>query len=132
MEISIKTLRNDARNGGITAPSGTGGAADNIFESLLYQTCLKCLTMDSYKEAESLMMEVMTMAVKDGKATPLMARMVEDVKLFFIEKNKPQAQNVYQNCTFSNNNSNNSDTNNFNAPVGQNVSHAGTIKTDKK
>ena len=88
--------------------------------------------MDSYKEAESLMMEVMTMAVKDGKATPLMARMVEDVKLFFIEKNKPQAQNVYQNCTFSNNNSNNSDTNNFNAPVGQNVSHAGTIETDKK
>ena len=51
MEISIKTLRNDARNGGITAPSGTGGAADNIFESLLYQTCLKCLTMDSFKSA---------------------------------------------------------------------------------
>ena len=112
MEVSIGTLRNDARDGGITPPSGSGGSAANVFESLMYQTCLGCLTMNSFNEAQAQMMNVMTMAVKEGQATPRMAQMVEDVRTFFIEKNKPQPQTVYNNCTISSNTNSNNNSNN--------------------
>ena len=54
------------------------------------RTAESAKTMGTYKEAESLLMEVMMMAVKEGQATPLMVQMVDGVKQFFIEKNKPQ------------------------------------------
>ena len=123
MEVSINTLRNDARDGGITPPSGNGESAANVFESLMYQTCLGCLTMSSFQEAQTQMMNVMTMAVKEGKATPVMAKMVEDVRNFFIEKNKPQPQTVYNNCTISSNMNSHNNNNNSN-----NNTDSGTVE----
>ena len=106
--VKISTLQNGAYNGSGTTASGNGNAADNIYESLMHETCERCKTMNSYNDAEPLLMQIMVMAVKDGKATPRMAQMVDEVRQFFIEKNKPQPQNNYTNCTFNNNtNSNN-------------------------
>ena len=99
MEISINTLRNDGRDGNGTAvpePVSPGGQndtprAENVYETMMRRTAESAKTMGTFKEAESLLMEVMMMAVKEGQATPLMVQMVDGVKQFFIEKNKPQS-----------------------------------------
>ena len=99
MEISINTLRNDGRDGNGTVvpePVSPGGQNDspgdeNVYEAMMRRTAESAKTMGTYKEAESLLMEVMMMAVKEGQATPLMVQMVDGVKQFFIEKNKPQS-----------------------------------------
>ena len=97
MEISINTLRNDGRDGNGTVvpePVSPGGQndtprAENVYETMIRRTAESAKTMGTYKEAESLLMEVMMMAVKEGLATPLMVQIVDGVKQFFIEKNKP-------------------------------------------
>ena len=63
---------------------------ENVYEAMMRRTAESAKTMGTYKEAESLLMEVMMMAVKEGQATPLMVQIVDGVKQFFIEKNKPQ------------------------------------------
>jgi hypothetical protein len=98
MEISISTLRNDGRDGNgvaVSEPVSPGGqndapGAENVYETMMRRAADSGRTMGSYREAESLLMEVMMMAVKEGQATPLMVQMVDEVKQFFVEKNKPQ------------------------------------------
>ena len=82
MEISINTLRNDGRDGNGTVvpePVSPGGQndtprAENVYETMIRRTAESAKTMGTYKEAES----------------SLMVQIVDGVKQFFIEKNKPQ------------------------------------------
>ena len=98
MEISISTLRNDSRDGegiALSEPVSPGGQndaprAENVYETMMRRAADSGRTMGSYREAESLLMEVMMLAVREGQATPLMVQIVDGVKQFFIEKNKPQ------------------------------------------
>ena len=96
MLIDINALGHKEHTEGAETPSSGGSSSDNVYELLLENTCRTCLTLESYKEAESLLMEVLMMAVNAGKATKKMSKMIEKVKEAFVERKKPKPTKVYK------------------------------------
>lgn len=107
MEIPINKTAVEGQEQGGGKPANDLGACqqdaheDTVYEALMRRMAERCRTMESYAQAEPLLMELMMMAVKDGGATGLMVEMVDGVKNFFAEKNKPKPQVVYKDCTLA-------------------------------
>ncbi len=105
MEILFKNTAVEGQEQGGEKPASDLGAClqdaheDTVYEALMRRMADRCRMMESYAQAEPLLMEVMMMAVKDGGATGLMVEMVDGVRNFFAEKNKPKPATVYKDCT---------------------------------
>ena len=98
MEVVLNTLRDNDRSKDnavvleTVSPEGQHDSPveENVYVRMMRRTGKRAMTMASYAEVEPSLMSMLMMAVEENMASPVLVQIIDEVKQFFIEKNKPQ------------------------------------------